>query len=97
MIPEEWREEYLKKSGDNEIKRNNLTVNDHGFSNYLVGDNYILIMQVYGDGKYWDNFFIEKAKELGKKELMFATKRNIGGFIRKFGYKKLAVLLHKEV
>jgi hypothetical protein len=104
MIPKEWLEDYFKKSGDTEIdKSGNLVVLPFGFCVWTINENGdLLLLQVYvtkgqGNGRKMDAFTIELAKRISAKKIVFATKRNPKGFIRKYGYNLVGYILEKEV
>jgi len=91
-------EQYLKKSGDTSINPANLIENSHGFMSWRINkpDTFVLI-NVYGDGKYWDSVAVELAKQLNLSKIVFGTKRNPKAFERKYGYSHVGYILEKEV
>lgn len=103
MIPKEWIEDYFRRADETDITieelmvHPGLVVNDLGFAVYEVEGDHLAAMCWYGDGKYWDDFFVQKARELGLKKVVGATKRNPASFVRKFGYRVVCTLLEKEV
>lgn len=103
FVPAEWVSDYLKRSGADFILLENLICCEHGFASYLVLEHEIRIVDCYGDGRFWDQFFVELACRLGKSRITFWTKRNPRAFERKFGYKLVkqsasgASLMLKEV
>ena len=90
-------ERYFEKSGDEQIYTDNLIENAHGFASYRFHEGKLIILNVYGDGEYWDNFFTNMAREEGLKALVFGTRRSYKPFERKFGYKLTGYILEKEV
>lgn len=96
-IPEKWKKEYFQKSGDTHICTENLTINKHGFASYHVGADYIRIIQEYGDGKFWDDYFTSLARRLKKKQLIVSTKRDPAAITRKYGYNFCCTVMSKEV
>ena len=90
-------ERYFEKSGDTEIITDNLIENEHGFASYFVNGDRLVICNVFGDGEFWDAFFLDKARELGLKRVTFGTRRNYKAFEKKFGYKLTGYILEKEV
>lgn len=98
-IPKEWLFEYFKKSGDDYLYLDNLIVTDKGFASFEINEeeNAIVLLQVYGDGKFWDEFFTDLAKKLNKNKIIIGTKRNPRGFCRKFGFNLVGFILEKEV
>ena len=90
-------EKYLSKSGDDKIYTDNLIENQHGFMSWKVHGTDLVLLNVYGDGKYWDVFSIELAKKLGLKKILIATKRSPRAYTKKFGYQVTGYLMEKEV
>jgi len=91
-------QKYFNKSGDNEILTDNLIENEHGFMSWTINDEGdFLILQVYGNGSYWDEVSQVLAEAMEAKKIIFATKRNYKGFVRKFGYKLTGYILEKDV
>ena len=88
---------YLEKSGDDKIIPTNLVENEHGFASFWINNNELNIINVYGDGKYWDAFFTQIAEETGCNKMRMATRRNPKAFERKFGFKQVGVIMEKEV
>jgi len=90
--------QYLKKSGDVHISTDNLIKNIKGFMSWrITKPDTLVLINVYGDGKYWDAVSIELAKQLGLKKIAFGTKRNPKAFERKYGYTHVGYILEKEV
>lgn len=96
-IPKDWLEKFFEKSGDDVLYTDNLTITDFGFASFEIKNNAIVILQVYGDGKMWDKFFVELAKTLNVNKIKMATKRNPRVFERKYGYKTVGYIMEKEV
>tara|TARA_R110000737_G_scaffold347767_1_gene380087 strand:+ start:1229 stop:1522 length:294 start_codon:yes stop_codon:yes gene_type:complete len=88
---------YLEKSKDKHIEAENLIENEHGFMSWTTWEDYLVVIQVYGDGAYWNKELDKIAKELGYDKIMMATKRNYKGFERKFGFKLTAYVLERRV
>jgi len=97
MVSKEDIEKYLRKSGDQFIYEDNIVVNDHGFMSWKVQEEKLVLLNVYGNGKYWDEFSIALAKQLELKSILTATRRSPKAFTRKFGYKITGHILEKEV
>ena len=58
----------------------------------------LILLNVYSkNGKYWDEKFMEIAKENSCKKIRFGTRRNYRGFIRKYNYKLAGYILEKGV
>ena len=90
-------EDYFKRSGDTEMPDGELVENDHGFCIWRTYQDSLVLVSVYGDGKYWNDWADIKAKELGFKKIMFATKRNPEGFMKKFKFKVIGSLLERSI
>ena len=88
---------YFDKSGDEKIFTTNLVENEHGFASYSVSNGVLHIINVYGDGKYWDEFLAGVAKNTKCKFMRFSTRRNPKSFERLHGYKVVGHILEKEV
>jgi hypothetical protein len=98
MVSKEDIEKYLKKSGDQFIYEDNIVVNDHGFLSWMIdSEGAFFGLNVYGDGKYWDDFSIALAKQLGCKKIKFSTRRNPKVWEKKFGYNIAGYIMEKEV
>jgi len=97
VITQEDIKKYLDKSGDSFIYEDNIVVNEHGFMSWNIKENKLVLLNVYGNGKYWDDFSITLAKKLGLKGILTATRRSPKAFTRKFGYKITGHILEKEV
>lgn len=97
MTPNQLQD-YFNRSGDNEIIPNcEYLVNDYGFMSYRVEKDTFIIVQVYGDGKYWDEKANRLAKQFGLIKIMFSTKRNPKTFERKYGYRVTGYVMEKGV
>jgi len=96
MTPESAKD-YLERSGDSQIYNDNLIENKHGFMSYRVHEGNLVLLNVYGDGEYWDTFSIELAKALGTPKIIIGTHRNPKAFERKFSYSLTGYILEKEV
>ena len=90
-------ERYLQKSKDTFIATDNLIENKHGFMSWTTWEDYLVAIQVYGDGNYWNKYLDCLAKELGYKKIMMATKRNYKSFEKKFGFKLTGYVLERRV
>lgn len=96
MTPEQ-KAHYLHKSGDEEIITTNLIENEHGFASFARQGEKLIIYNVYGDGPYWDRFFVALARRNGCKKLVIGTRRSPKAYERKFGYTVIGHILEKEV
>ena len=90
-------ERYLEKSKDKHIETENLIENEHGFMSWTTFEDYLVAIQVYGDGEYWNRYLDELAKELGYDKILIGTKRSYKAFERKFGFKLTGYLLERRV
>ena len=103
VIPREWLDEYLRKSGDDKLSPGNLVVLPYGFVIWNINDDGdLLLSHVYvakgkGNGRKMDEFTKSLARRIGAKKIVFATRRNPVGFMRKYGYKVIGFILEKEV
>ena len=88
--------EYLKRSGDEELGLGWVEENEHGFCIWRVEDGMLLLVNVYGDGKYWNEWADKKAEHLGVQVIAFGTKRNPQGFVRKYGYDIKGYILERK-
>lgn len=85
--------DYMERTGDRTIVNTNYTENEHGFASYKIEKDKLHVIQVYGDGKYWESFFRKLAKEKGIKQAMFYTRRNPKAFARRYGAKVVQTLM----
>ena len=91
-------EDYLSRSGDTEIANGNVETHpENGFCIWQETENHLYLVQVYGNGKYWDKWAESKAKKLGLNKILFATKRNPDGFCRKYKYKVIGHILERSI
>ena len=90
-------EDYCRKSGDSSVPAGNLEENEHGFCVWRVEDGVLLLVAVYGDGEHWNNWASEKAKKSGMRQIIFATKRKPGAFVRKHGFKVTGYILTRYI
>jgi len=89
--------DYLQKSGDTELPDGTIEENEHGFCVWRTEDGVLLLVAVYGDGTHWNNWATNKANELNVKQIIFATKRKPGAFIRKHGFKVTGYILARAI
>jgi len=89
--------DYFNRSGDTELGVGWMEENEHGFCVWRGQDNKLIIVNVYGDGDYWNKWATEKAKEIEADGILFATKRKPAGFVRKFGYEVTGYVLERKV
>lgn len=100
MIPEEQVLDYFKRSGDTYLVGDYYIANEHGFMTFWFHDKEPVLMlgNVYGDGKYWEQEAIRIAKEHNMKKIRFGTTRNPKVFIKRFrDFKITGYILEREV
>lgn len=97
MDYEELLDFYFEKSGDSKITKENYIENEFGFSTHRVVDDQLVLLNVCGNGSFWDSFFCSYARELGLNKIVFGTKRNPKTFERKHGYRLVGYILEKEL
>lgn len=99
MPTDEQLNDYFARSGDKELSDGKLEEDEHGFCVWRTYEDSFILVHVYGDGQYWDDFATEKARELGMKKVIFGTLRNPELFIRrsKYDYKIACFLLERAV
>lgn len=91
-------QDYLDRSGDTELMSGNAEVHkEHGFCIWQLHEGNVHLIQVYGNGAYWNTWAENKAKELGVNKIVFATKRNPEGFCRKYKYKVIGHILERSL
>ncbi len=88
---------YLLKSGDDRICTTNLIENEHGFCSYRIYGDILYLENAFGDGKYWYDKMISKAKESGCTKVRFQTKRNPKAWHRKYGCRLVRYVMELEV
>lgn len=89
-------EDYLEKSGDTEIVHGNKEENEHGFCIWRTSGDKLLLVQVYGDGHYWNKWSDKKARELGMKTILGYTKLNPKIFTQ-YGAKVVGYLMERTL
>lgn len=97
LMPSAEQLDYMRRSGDRYIDKRNYTENEHGFASWEVCEDFVMVIQVYGDGKYWDTFFRALAKEHGLSRYMFYTRRNPKAFERLYDAEIVQTLMAVEV
>jgi len=88
---------YLDKSGDERIFLTNLVENKNGFASYYIDGEYLQILNVYGNGKYWHRYFNNIAIEYGCRALRFSTMRSAKALERSRGCKVIGHIMEVEV
>jgi len=76
--------DYAKRSGDDAIESKNYIENEHGFASWDVEGDVFRVIQIYGDGKYWDRYLRQIAKEHRCKTAIFHTRRNPEAWKRRY-------------
>ena len=97
MIPQNWLKDYYERADEENHSTENLTVNEYGFCSWIIQEDAVLIIDCYGDGKYWQSKMEEIARENGLTKTRAATKRNPMPYERKYGYKVIGFLMEKEL
>ncbi len=88
--------DYYNRSGDTELGVGWKEENEHGFCVWRRQDDILILVNVYGDGTYWNEWADDKAEELGVSTIFFATKRNPAAFERKYKYEVAGTLLERK-
>ena len=89
---------FLEKSRSEYVDTTNLIENEHGFMSWKIDGTDFVCINVYGDGKYWDMYMNELAKQLGCKKIVAATARkSYKAFISKYNFKLVGYIFEKEV
>lgn len=100
-IKEEWIRKYLEKSGDDYVIWDGVGVAvdaERGFCTYEVFDGeMVFVYNVYGDGRFWEKFLKEEARQANCPVIRFATRRNPKAFMRRFNAKLVGYILEVEV
>ena len=89
--------DYFNRSGDTELGVGWKEENEHGFCVWRMQDDKLILVNVYGNGTFWDSWATAKAKELEVDTISFATKRKPAALIRKYGYKITGTILERTV
>ena len=88
---------YCDKSGDIKISDGTLVENENGFCVWGVTKDSIVLVNVYGNGEYWNKWAEIKGRELGLKKVLFATKRSPKAFCKKYKYKVSGYILERDI
>jgi len=88
--------DYCNRSGDTELGLGWKEENEHGFLVWRVQDNKFVIVNMYGDGLYWEDWIDNKAETLGIENILGATKRSPKAWIRKYGYETTGYILERK-
>lgn len=100
MITYEQWEDYLKRSKDPYGKfypaQNILSDDRHGFVTYDIIDDYILIHQMYGNGKHWIAHVKAVAKQRKLSSIRWFTKRNPQAIEKRYGAKIEGYIMSME-
>ena len=89
-------DDYFEKSGDTKIVDGTIEENENGFCIWRIQEDKLVLVQVYGNGKYWNEWATNKAKELKMKTIFFATKINPEIF-KPHGFKVIGHILERKV
>jgi hypothetical protein len=96
-VNQQHLDNYFIKSGDDHLSQGNIEYADHGFCVWRDDKDILLLVNVYGNGQYWNKWAEKKAKELNVSRIVFATKRNPDAFIRKHGFELSGYILERSV
>lgn len=97
MPSDEEIDNYLLKSGDTEIGNGTLEENENGFCVWKTNGDALLLVNVYGNGSFWNKWAEIKAKSLNMKRIVFATKRKPVAFIKKHGFEISGYIMARPV
>lgn len=97
IVPTADQLDFLQRSKDKYIDKRNYVENEHGFASWEIQGRLLMIIQMYGDGKYWDKYFRDLAAQNGIKTVMFYTQRNPKAFARRFGAETVQTLMKVEL
>ena len=89
--------DYFNRSGDTELGVGWMEENEHGFCVWRTQDEKLILVNVYGDGTYWNKWATDKAKELECDAIRFETKRSPEAFERKYDCKVVGYILERKV
>lgn len=95
-----WIKRYEKKTGNkfNPFPSAQIEFDEvNGFCTWEKDGDILYVSDTCGNGRYWEKFLDQKAKELNCKSIKFATTRQPTIFTRKYGYKIVGYVLEKEV
>ena len=91
-------QDYLDRSGDDEVASGNIASHPtNGWCIWHVLKDKFVLIQVYGNGEFWDNWAERMAKTKQCKSIVFATKRSPKAFVRKYKYKVIGHILEREL
>lgn len=89
--------DYFNRSGDTELGTGWSEENEHGFCIWRKqGEDTLVLVNVYGDGAYWNGWADRKAEELQCDNILFVTKRNPAGFVRKYKFEVTGYVLERK-
>ncbi|MBT7079882.1 MAG: hypothetical protein HN929_00150 [Chloroflexi bacterium] len=99
QIPTDQLKDYLKRSGTEDFNgfSGELEIAEHGFCNYRIGDDYIVVYHMYGNGSHWDDFLTNLAVRNNKSRILLTTKRNPATIMRKFDFEIQGYIMQKEI
>jgi hypothetical protein len=98
MIGQEDLKRYFVKSGDSKLLQG-ITIVDakRGFVVFVFNEESLVILHIFGNGKYWFDYLEDVARQNGKKKLVGATRRNQKAFERKHGFILTGYIMEREV
>jgi hypothetical protein len=89
---------FLEKSRSEYLDTTNLIENEHGFMSWKIDGDKFVCINVYGNGKYWDSFMNELAKQFNCKTILGGTTRkSYKAFVKKYNFKLVGYIFEKEV
>lgn len=95
-IPQEWIDKYYAKSGDIDLAPTKYGhVCEQGFANWNITPTAIVVVQCFGDGAFWLDFFKKMTSKTDHK-IQFATRRNPKAWARKYGYKVVGYIMEVQ-
>lgn len=96
MIPKEWLDRYYLKSGDDHIVNTQyFHTCEHGFASWNIVGDAIIVVQCFGNGKFWLKFFRDLSDRTELK-MRFVTTRNPKALTRSIGAKIIGYIMEVE-
>lgn len=97
MPTQDQLDDYFARSGDTELSHGTIEENENGFCVWRTHNDTFVLINVYGDGCYWNSWAEKKARELNMKKILFATKRKPDAFCRKHGFDVTGYILERKI
>ena len=90
-------EDYFSKSGDTELYTKNIEQdNKKGFCSWEIKGRSLVLLQVYGDGAYWNDWAENKAKKEHLQEIIFGTLIDPAIF-KKYGFTVTGHIMARKI